>query len=132
MGKRRHNGPDDPTHPTIPWLRWCNTCERYRDNSNNPEDRMFDPYLDRECLVCTRKKERIAEGLCTPENSKVGASRSAYRRRTDVQVTREMALAEYRANLIKNLRANGVKEWQLYDLVKPRVAAKRAELGFPD
>ena len=132
MAKKRRRGPTNRTHPTVPWLLWCNGCERYRDNSNDPEDRMFGPYLDHECLVCTRKKERITQGLCTPENSKVGASRSSYRRRVDVQVKRENALAEYKAKLVRNLRANGVKEWQMYELVKPRVAAKRMELGFPD
>ena len=43
-----------------------------------------------------------------------------------------MLWQSYKAKLIRNLRANGVKEWQMYELVKPRVAAKRIELGFPD
>ncbi|MDJ0709580.1 MAG: hypothetical protein QNJ14_04270 [Woeseiaceae bacterium] len=131
MSKRRRD-PDDPTHPTVPWLRYCGGCNRYRDNSGDAEDTLFDSYFDRECLICRRKKERIAQGLVVPDNSRVGASRAAYRRRADVRVKAEQEYEEYKVRLRENLRKNGVREWELFELMKPRLRNKRLALGLPE
>lgn len=129
MGRRKKNWLELRLLATsvdgVPFLKKCGTCKKVRDR-----DELFEFRFDDECLLCRRKRERVHEGLIDYEGLRSSGNKAAHRMLKAARATAEGLLEDWKAHRKVELTADGVPDWEQWQIVHEEENDVRAELGL--
>lgn len=115
----------------LSFLRRCGKCTKVRDR-----DELFEFPYSIECLLCTRKRERIREGLAeqslakTTREKRAAGNRAAAKRLKEEKAERYrqfMGWSEQRRTELEGT----VKPWEVYACLLKEAPTVRERLGLP-
>ena len=138
-GKRRYRKKENLTprermerdgHNGLWFMRRCETCCKVMDR-----EELFETPWACECLLCTRKRERVKEGLhvvhATPNQQRAVTQKATHAMKKAAAAAAMQSLITWAARRKIELIASGVGECGLYGHLIREAPAVRERLGLP-